>query len=317
VPAQPFVLSRTYSSLDHATKGRVAWNVVTSYSTSSAKANGMDSITPHDKRYEKAHEYLDLCYSLWEGSWEDGATQFNKETEVAYDPSKVHKITFTGNHHKTSAYGAAHPSPQRTPVIFQAGQSKAGKAFAALNAEAIFVGGGKPSDTAPYVAEIRAAAAANGRDPQHIKVFPQMTPVLGRTLEEAQAKYEKYKAAADWKGGMAKISQYLGHDLSQYPPEEPFDVMSIGKSDNSIHAIINAVQRQSRDGKAVTPKMLGQQMAFCGFGPMPVGTPEMVADVMEDWVNNADIDGFNIACKFAPIKTPRVVKRLLLAPMTD
>ncbi|KFA70209.1 hypothetical protein S40285_04419 [Stachybotrys chlorohalonatus IBT 40285] len=289
----PFVLARTFSTLDHVTKGRVAWNVVTSYSTSSAKANGMDSITPHDKRYEKAHEYMDLCYALWEGSWEDDAVMFDVKKDHAYNPAKVHKITFEGNHHRTSAVGAAHPSPQRTPIIFQAGQSTAGKAFAALNAEAIFVGGGKPADTAPYVKQIRAAAAANGRDPNHIKVFPQMAPILGRTLEEAEAKYEKYKSMADWKGGLAKISQYLNVDLGAYPPDEPFDVDSIGKSDNSIHAIINAVQRH-RD-IVVTPRLLGEKMAFCGFGPMPVGTPEMVADVIEDWATNADIDGFNIA----------------------
>ena len=223
---------------------------------------------------------------------------FDRESEIAYDHTKIHKITFKGNHHKTSAYAPSHSSPQRTPVIFQAGQSKAGKAFAAQNAEAIFVGGGKPADTAPYVKEIRAAAAANGRDPQHIKVFPQMTPIIGRTVEEAQAKYEKYKALADWKGGMAKISQYINVDLSKYPADEPFDVLSVGHSDNAIHAIINTLKRYKDD--VVTPRMLGQQMAFCGFGPMPVGTPEMVADVMEDWVNNADIDGFNIACKSLP-----------------
>ncbi|PVH71531.1 bacterial luciferase-like protein [Cadophora sp. DSE1049] len=159
---QPFCIARTYSTLDHVTKGRIAWNVVTSYSTSGAKANGLDNITPHDRRYEKAQEVMELCYSLWEGSWEDDAVMFNKETGVAYDPLKVHQITYTGNHHKTTAINASHPSPQRTPVIFQAGQSPAGKAFSALNAEAIFVGGGKPSDTAPYVKQIRDAAAANG-----------------------------------------------------------------------------------------------------------------------------------------------------------
>lgn len=220
---------------------------------------------------------------------------FDRETEVGYDASKIHKITFTGNHHKTRAYAPSHPSPQRTPVLFQAGQSKAGKAFAAANAEAIFVGGGKPSDTAPYVKEIRAAAAANGRDPNHIKVFPQMAPIIGRTVEEAQAKYEKYKAMADWRGGLAKLSQYINVDLAKYPPDEPFDVLSVGTSDNAIHAIINTLKRYKDE--LVTPRMLGQKMGFCGFGPMPVGTPEMVADVMEDWVNNADIDGFNIACK--------------------
>jgi alkanesulfonate monooxygenase SsuD/methylene tetrahydromethanopterin reductase-like flavin-dependent oxidoreductase (luciferase family) len=117
---------------------------------------------------------------LWEGSWEDGSKMFDTE-KGGYGHAKVHKITFNGNHHKTSAVGAAHPSPQRTPVLFQAGASPAGKAFAATHAEAIFVGGGKPSDTIGYVKEDRAAVAALGRDPEHVKIFPQMTPVLGRT----------------------------------------------------------------------------------------------------------------------------------------
>jgi alkanesulfonate monooxygenase SsuD/methylene tetrahydromethanopterin reductase-like flavin-dependent oxidoreductase (luciferase family) len=220
---------------------------------------------------------------------------WDAEKNIAYDTSKIHKITYKGNYHQTSAINASHPSPQRTPIIFQAGQSASGKAFAALNAEAIFVGGNKPSDTAPYVAQIRAAAAANGRDPNHIKVFPQMAPIVGRTVEEAQEKYEKYKAASDWKGGLAKISQYINVDLTKYDPDTPIDVDAIPKSDNAIHAIINTVKRYKDQG--VTPRFLGQTMGFCGFGPMPVGTPEMVADVMEDWANNADIDGFNLACK--------------------
>lgn len=120
-----------------------------------------------------------------------------------------------------------------------------------------------------------------------------MTPILGRTLEEAQAKYEKYKEAADWRGGIAKLSQYLNVDLSAYPLDEPFDVNAVGTSDNAIHAIINTLKRYA--DQVVTPRILGEKMAFCGFGPMPVGTPEMVADVMESWVNEADIDGFNIA----------------------
>lgn len=245
------------------------------------------------------------CIRLWEGSWEDNAKVFDKKTELAYDPTKIHQIQYNGKHHKTAAINALHPSPQRTPVIFQAGQSVAGKAFSSLNAEALFVGGGKPSQTAPYVKEVREAAAANGRDPNHIKIFPQITPILGRTLEEAEAKREKYRAAADWRGGMAKLSQYLNVDLSSYPLDEPFDTHSIGKSDNAIHAIINAIKQNDDD--LVTPRILGEKMAFCGFGPMPCGTPEMVADVIESWVDEADIDGFNVACKltlslFAMIK---------------
>ena len=234
----------------------------------------------------------------WEGSWEDDAKVFDIDTGVAYNPAKVHHVKYTGKHHKASAVGASHPSPQRTPVLFQAGQSKAGKEFSARHAEAIFVGGGKPSDTASYVKEIRAAATAHGRDPDHIKVFPQITPILGRTMEEAQAKYDKYAANVDWRGGMAKLSQYLNVDLLSYPADEPFDTTSVGKSENAIHALVNTLKRF--EGQIVTPRMLGEKMAFCGFGAMPVGTPEMVADVMKDWVDNADIDGFNVACKDPP-----------------
>lgn len=215
----------------------------------------------------------------------------------AYDSSKIHRINFLGKHHKTQAFGATHPSPQRTPVLFQAGQSTAGKDFAAKHAEAVFVGGAKPTDTLPYVKEIRAAAAANGRDPQHIKVFPQIAPILGRTLEEAQAKYEKYKACIDYEGGLAKLSGYLNIDLTQYPLDEPFKMTSDAKGpDAGIYAIMNNIKKTS-DADEITPRMLGEKMAFCGFGPMPVGTPEMVADVMEEWVNVGDVDGFNVACE--------------------
>ncbi|RDW57187.1 hypothetical protein BP6252_13835 [Coleophoma cylindrospora] len=288
----PFVLARTYSTLDHATRGRIAWNIVTSYSNSSAKANGLESIVEHDKRYEKAHEYMDLCYSLWEGSWEEGSKMFDPE-KGAYDPDKIHRINFNGKHHKTSAFGATHPSPQRTPVLFQAGASTAGKDFAAKHAEAVFVSGKEPSESLAYVKEVRAAAAAYGRDPNHVKVFPQITPILGRTMEEAQAKYEKYKACVDYKGGMAKLSSYLNIDLSSYPLDEEFVVEPNAKGAQGIHAMMATVK--SYESEKITPRVLAQKMAFCGFAPMPVGTPEMVADVMEDWVNNGDIDGFNVA----------------------
>lgn len=102
---------------------------------------------------------------------------------------------------------------------------------------------------------------------------------------------------------MAKLSQYLNVDLSSFPLDEQLDVNAIGKSDNSIHAMINMLKRF--DGQFISPRILGEKMAFCGFGPMPVGTPEMVADVMEDWVNNGDIDGFNVACKKSRLRNQK------------
>jgi alkanesulfonate monooxygenase SsuD/methylene tetrahydromethanopterin reductase-like flavin-dependent oxidoreductase (luciferase family) len=172
-----------------------------------------------------------------------------------------------------------HPSPQRTPVLFQAGASKAGKDFAAKHAEAVFVGGQAPSKTLVNVKEIRAAAAAYGRDPNHIKVFPQITPIVGRTMEEAKAKYEKYLSCVDYRGGMAKLGGYLNLDLSSYPLDEPFVVKTDTSGGQGIYAMMDSAK--SHSAKVITPRVLAQKMAFCGFCPMPVGTPERVADVLK------------------------------------
>ncbi|EHK99336.1 putative monooxygenase moxC [Glarea lozoyensis 74030] len=270
---------------------------------------GITGSTSYLTRYEEASEFMDLVYTLWQGSWEDDAKIWSVE-KGAYDPEKIHKITFNGKYHKTFAHAATHPSPQRVPLLFQAGQSSSGKAFAGKHAEAVFCGGAVPSDTAPYVKSIREIAASNGRNPDDIKVFPQMTPILGRTLEEAQAKKEHWRSLADWRGGMAKLSSFINIDLFTYPLDEPFK-FSGAKSDNAIHAIINTLQRYDNDPIPMTPRRLGATMAFCGFAAMPVGTPEMVADVMEDWVNNADIDGFNVTYVSNPQSFEDVVELLV------
>ena len=124
-----------------------------------------------------------------------------------------------------------------------------------------------------------------------------MTPILGRTLEEAQAKHDKYRKCIDYEGGLAKLSSFVNFDFSKLPPDEPFMFEHAG-SDNSIHTMLKTIKRYDKDG-TLTPRKLGEQMAFCGFAPMPVGTPEMVADLMEKWIHEGDIDGFNVACKLS------------------
>ncbi|CZR67946.1 uncharacterized protein PAC_17845 [Phialocephala subalpina] len=204
----------------------------------------------------------------------------------AYDPEKIHRIKFNGKHHKTNAFGATHPLPQRTPILFQAGASSAGNDFAAKHAEAVFVSGQQTSSTLALVKELRAAAAAYGRDPSRVKVFPQITPILGRAMEEAQAKYEKYLACVDYRGGMAKLGSYLNVDLGKYPLDEPFVLKKDTSGGQGIYAMMNSVK--AHEAEVITPRVLAQKMAFNG-------NTEMVADVFEDWVNNADIDGFNVA----------------------
>jgi len=182
--------------------------------------------------------------------------------------------------------------------LFQAGSSSAGKNFGAKHAEALFIGGRTPAGVAPFVKEMRAAAAAYGRDPSELKFFPQITPIIGRTLEEAQAKWAKARTMVDYRGGLVKLSTFLNIDLSQYPVDEPFDIGDgVG---STIHTMFDAIKSVS--GEAITPRRLGEEFAFCGFAMMPIGTPEMIADVMEEWVNVGDIDGFNVACEYLSFK---------------
>jgi FMN-dependent oxidoreductase (nitrilotriacetate monooxygenase family) len=315
----PYLLARTMSSLDHLTDGRIAWNVVTSWSKAAAKALGADDVVPHDQRYEVAHEYMDLVYKLWESSWASEAVVRNPETRIAFDADKIKKIEHAGQYLKCSAPHQTHPSPQRTPVIFQAGTSKSGRAFASKHAEAIYIGGLIPSQSAASVKAIRAEAAAQGRDPASIKFFVGISPIIGRTVEEANAKYERAKKYTNYIGGLAQFSGYTGIDLSHFPVDEVFDLKDAA-NDMAVHSILNNFNAASGTDEKWTPRKLGEKMALGGFHPAPVGTPEMIADVFEQWIEECDVDGFNIAYVTTPgsfedvvyLLRPELVKRGLM-----
>ncbi|RDW61302.1 hypothetical protein BP5796_11194 [Coleophoma crateriformis] len=319
----PYILARTMSSLDHLTDGRVAWNIVTSWSKGSADALGADDVVPHDERYEIAEEYMDLCYKLWEGSWADDAVIHDIETSTAWDPKKIKKIVHKGKYFNCDSRYQTHPSPQRTPLLFQAGASKAGRSFASKHAEAIYLGGLLPSSAAASVKQIRDLAVTQGRDPSAIKFFSGISPIIGQTMEEALEKYERARKNADIIGGLAQFSGYTGIDMSTLPLDEPFSLDDTpGK--HAIHGAIDAFNAASKSdsekSEVWTPRKLGEKMALGGFHPAPVGTPEMVADVFEQWVREADIDGFNISYTTAPesfedvvyLLRPELVKRGLM-----
>jgi len=157
-----------------------------------------------------------------------------------------------------------HPSPQRTPVIFQAGASKSGIEFAGKHAEALYCGSLLPPSTAAYVKAVRAEAQKNGRDSQSIKFFAGISPIIGRTLEEAHAKYEACRANIDIIGGLAKFSGYTNLDMSIYPLDEPFEFKG-GPQDNTIQGIVNNFKAGYLDDKPWTPRRLGEEMAFGGL----------------------------------------------------
>ena len=166
---------------------------------------------------------------------------------------------------------------------------------------------------------IRADAAAQGRDPASIKFFCGISPIIGKTLEEAQAKYERAKQYADYIGGLAQFSGYTGIDLSRFPIDEVFELAN-EPGDQAIHSILANFTAVSGTTEAWTPRRLGEKMALGGFHPAPVGTPEMVADVFEEWINECDVDGFNISYVTSPgsfedvvyLLRPELVKRGLM-----
>lgn len=263
-------------------------------------------------------------YRLWEGSWADDALQEDTKTGVYADPSRIKYIHHHGEHFQFDGPHILDPSPQRTPFLFQAGTSPAGVAFGAKHAEGIFVSAPSPHILAPRIQAIREEAAKNGRDPRSVKVFAILTPIVGRTEEEAQAKYREALANASEEAGLAFFSGGSGIDLSRFDldtPTKPTDV----HVDSRVHSTINTLSYQSPDVPEWTPRNIGKHVSIGGAGPVPVGSASTVADFLEEWVRVADLDGFNIGYVQTPgtfedvveLLVPELRRRGVYAPLNE
>jgi FMN-dependent oxidoreductase (nitrilotriacetate monooxygenase family) len=292
---QPYSLARRLSTLDHLTKGRVAWNIVTSYLDSAARNLGLGEQVPHDQRYEVAEEYLEVCYKLWEGSWEDDAVVRDAARGVFTDPSKVHDIGHKGEYFTVPGPFLCEPSPQRTPVLFQAGASPRGLKFAASHAEAVFVSGPGPKVVRRSVDALRAAAAERGRDPRDIKVFTMLTPVVAETSEAAAEKLRSYQELVSVPGAFALFGGWTGVDLAELDADEP---LTYADSDANRSALASFTTADP--DRAWTPRDLAGFIGLGGRAPVVSGSPAEVADELERWVTEADVDGFNLAYTTTP-----------------
>lgn len=292
---QPYALARRLSTLDHLTGGRVAWNIVTSYLDSAARNLGLDAQIPHDQRYEIADEYLEVCYKLWEGSWEADAVVRHAGRAVFTDPAKVHDIEHKGRYFSVPGPFLCEPSPQRTPVLFQAGASPRGVRFAAAHAEAVFVSGPTPQIVAGPVRALRAAAADLGRDPRSIKVFTMVTPVVAETHDEAVAKLAEYRRFVSPAGALALFGGWTGVDLAELDPDAPLTYVETDANRSALASFTTAAAE-----RAWTVRELADEIGIGGRGPVLVGSPAEVADELERWVDEADVDGFNLAYVTTP-----------------
>jgi FMN-dependent oxidoreductase (nitrilotriacetate monooxygenase family) len=289
----PYTFARRIATADHHTKGRVGWNIVTSYLESGAKNVGDAGLRRHDNRYEVATEYLEVIYKLLEGSWEEDAVPRDRDRRIFAHPEKVHEIAHKGRYFDVPGYGLTEPSPQRTPVLYQAGASGPGKDFAARNAECVFVGAPTKATLKAYVADIRARARAAGRDPRKLLVYELVTLITDETDAKAQAKFEELKSYSSYHGSLVFMSGWSGIDFGQYAPTDVVKRID-------TNAVQSLVAHLSGGDKTWTIDELAQFGGIGGVGPVFVGSPSTIADILQQWVEETDVDGFNLAYAITP-----------------
>ncbi|KAJ0352910.1 hypothetical protein COL154_012363 [Colletotrichum chrysophilum] len=301
-----YVVAKRFATLDHLTQGRFGWNIVTSWKESASKAVGLP-LVEHDTRYENADEYLRVLYKLWEGSWSDTALKEDAENGIYSDYSQIRPIHHHGKFHVDAPF-LTDPSPQRTPVLFQAGTSpytklmrnRAGIKFGSTHAEGIFVAGLSPHVVAPRVKAIREGAIAAGRDPYSVKVFAMITPIIGKDEEDAKRKYEEALRYVLIEGGLAQFSATTGIDVSKFDLDHELTEKDVANHLQRIHSSLYNLRYRGDDVPKLTPRNLGTVTAIGGNGAMPVGTAAQVADVFQEWVDIADVDGFNVGYVITP-----------------
>jgi FMN-dependent oxidoreductase (nitrilotriacetate monooxygenase family) len=281
----PFNFARRISTLDHATKGRVAWNIVTNYLPNASRNFGLEGLTAHDERYAWADEYVDVTYKLWEGSWDEDALVQDVETGIHADYDKVHRINHEGPRYKVEGPHLVTPSPQRTPLLFQAGASEAGRNFAAKNAEAIFVQSPNPASAARDTADIRARAVANGRRESDLKFFQGLYVIPGSTEEEAKRIAAELDEWIDYDAQLSHMSGAVGIDFGHEDLDTPVGEIRT----EGVQSIVGWIKDLVTD----RPATLRDVAHFTATNSRIVGTPEQIADQLEIW-QAAGIDGINL-----------------------
>jgi len=290
----PYHVARKFASLDHISNGRAGWNLVTTANPDAAMNFGHDAHMAHGERYKRAREFYDVVTGLWD-SFADDAFLRDQESGIFWDPSRMHVLDHKGP--ELSVRGplnVARPV-QGWPVIVQAGASEAGRQIGAETAEMIFAAGGPIADARAFYADVKSRAAAAGRDPDQIKILPGALVVVGETVEEAKAKRARLDGLVHDESAIGSLSSMLGVDASRFDPDAPLP--GIPETESSKSGRERAIRLAEREG--LTVRQLAQRIG--GYsGAAMVGTPETIADEMEEWLETRACDGFNIMFPHVP-----------------
>jgi long-chain alkane monooxygenase len=280
----PFNFARQMSTLDHISRGRIGWNIVTGTLENGARNFDLDHLPDHDERYRWAEEYADVTYKLWEGSWDEGALPRDRERGIYADASKIHKIYHRGERYRVDGPHLPSPSPQRTPLLFQAGASEAGRAFAARHAEGVFIIAPNPESAAQGIKETQRLAVAAGRRASDLKFFQGLAFIIGSTEEEAYRKEQELEEYLSVEGYLAHMNYAAKEDGTYYPPETPLTEVETNASKGLLEWLRQSVTDREPTVADAASLLSGRRV---------IGTPEQIADELELW-QQAGVDGINM-----------------------
>lgn len=296
----PFMLARLCATVDSISGGRFGWNIVTSGENLAAQNFGMDELPPRQDRYDMADEYVELCKQLW-GSWDQDAVVLDRETGTYADYRKVRPINFVGKYYKCRGPLNCVPGPQGRPTFVQAGGSPRGRQFAAMTADSIIAAASGIEAMKEYRDDIRARAAAGGRDPDEVKVFFIVTPVLAETEAAAKAKLDDYIRSPEYQvKTLASISSVTDIDFSQFELDEELPRLTTNGEQGSLDAF-------AQWGRGKTLRQLISDRATRGLDGV-VGTPDQVAKRLGEVMEAVGGDGFLISSPFQKVSRQYVTE---------
>ncbi|MFL9668809.1 LLM class flavin-dependent oxidoreductase [Variovorax sp. AB1(2024)] len=291
---EAFHIARRFASLDHLSEGRAGWNIVTTSNPDAALNFGREDHMEHDERYARAREFYDVVTGLWD-SWADDAFERDVESGRFFDPARMHVLNHKGKY--LSVRGPLHIARpvQGWPVIVQAGASEPGRQLAAETAEVVFSAPGTLENARRFYADVKGRMQKIGRERDHLKILPGAFVVVGDTVEEARAIRARLDSLVHYDSAIASLSVALGHDASGFDPDAPLpEVPETNASQSGRERVIDLARREK-----LTVRQLAQRLG--GYGGLAfVGTPQGIADEMQEWLEAEGCDGFNVMFPWLP-----------------
>jgi N-acetyl-S-(2-succino)cysteine monooxygenase len=295
---EPYNVARRFASIDHISGGRAGWNIVTTAGSDAAQNFGLDDVPEHRHRYERATEFVEVCRALWD-SWEDDFLIGDKGSGHFADASKIHRIDHEGRFFRVKGPLNVPPSPQGHPLLVQAGSSEDGREFAARHAEAVFTAQQTLEDGRAFYTDLKRRVQSYGRDPARVKILPGIVPVIGGTEAEAQAREAELARLQVPAYGLRQLSSLVGVELGEVDLDRPLPELGDARDVQGHQSRFTVVTDLARREKLTVRQLLVRLGGGRGHRTF-TGTPEQIANTLEEWFDAGAADGFNVMPPLLP-----------------